>query len=102
MVAGSIARQRSTSSAPVTWPSVAARTLITARRCGVHRRPRSRRRWRTLSQGSGSDAGLDIGAYCTQGSLLQRVATTRPHTPSEVRMSQQLVALAGLGFLLGM
>ena len=38
---GSRARQRSTSSAPVTWPSDAASTSMTVRRWGVQRRPRS-------------------------------------------------------------
>ena len=44
MVSGSTARQRSTSSAPVTWPSVCDRTSTRIRRCGVQRRPRARSR----------------------------------------------------------
>src|SRR6478735_8137055 len=42
MVAESFWRQRSMSSAPVTWPSVCDRTSTSSRRCGVQRRPRAR------------------------------------------------------------
>ena len=43
-------RQRSTSSAPVTWPSVRDRTSMSSRRWGVQRRPRARSSSRALAQ----------------------------------------------------
>ena len=46
-------RHRSTSSAPVMWPSAATSTSITVRRCGVQRSPRSCRRSPTALHGFG-------------------------------------------------
>ena len=58
IVEGSTCRQRSTSSAPVTWPSLWDSTSTRTRRWGVQRRPRSWRRWRTPAHGPRSDRNV--------------------------------------------
>src|SRR3954452_21526655 len=83
MVPGSMDRQRSTSAAPVTWPSLAARTSTRTRRCGVQRRPRARSRSGTVSQGASAtndptdDIARSIGGGPRHGPQMQPVAIGR-------------------------
>src|SRR6187431_85167 len=95
MVDASRTRHRSTSSAPVMWPSDAASTSITVRRWGVQRSPRSCRRSSTALHG----VARGRLTFMSASLLLQRLAiASLPHGDPMT----QLLALAGFGFLLGM